>query len=101
MAIGAVAGEISVVKTRVSPIASGVAIVASLVTLHMVGRLSVHPNIVMTILALKRRADEQAIEMTAVACHVSMSAGQGKTGGKVVEFGRGEGRRAVNTQQGH
>ena len=82
------------VKTGMSPVGGGVAIVALFVALHMVGRLAVYPHIVMAILTLIRRADEYAVEMAAVACHILMPASQRKAGGEMVEFaGSGSGVR--------
>lgn len=86
MAIDAVAGDVAVIETGMTPIGRGMAVVALIIALNMVGRLAVHPHVVVALLALMGRTDEQTVDMAAVTLHGPMTTGQRETGGKVIEF---------------
>lgn len=100
MAVDAAAGDVTVIEAGVTPIGRGMAIVALIVALNMVGRLAFHPHVVVAVFALMGRADEQTVDMAAIALHGPMTASQRETGGKVIEFaGRGSDYRSLQSRQ--
>jgi hypothetical protein len=86
VAVDAATGDVAVIETGVTPITCGMAVVALIIALNMVGRLAFHPHVVVAFLALMGRADKQSIDMAAIALHGSMTASQWETGGEMIEF---------------
>jgi hypothetical protein len=81
----AIAGDIAVIENRMTPIHGRVAVVALVVTRHVIGCLAFGTNIVVTVFALIGCAGKDRILVTAVALDIAMTAGQGKTGGEMIK----------------
>lgn len=83
---GAITGGVTVIERGIPPIRCGVAVVALVIASDMAWCLATRANAVMTLFAALWRAGKETVLMAAGALHIPMPAGQGETGGKVVEM---------------
>ena len=74
MTITAVVRHITMVEAGVTPVSGGVAVIALIIGLHVIGSLAVCPYIVVAALALLRCTDKETVEMATVALQIAMSA---------------------------
>lgn len=93
MACKTVTRDCPMVEASHMPAHRGMTIVALIVTADMAHRFTARIGIVMTAIAQHGSPDELAFVMTSVALDNTMLAGQGKTGGKMVEFAAGRQQR--------
>ena len=74
MTVHANARDICVVESRITPTCDGVAIIALVVALNMIGRFPIDFDVIVATITAVGRAGEHAFDMAFITLHIAVSA---------------------------
>ena len=75
---GAIPRDVAMIEAGMPPVRCGMAIVARIIGLDMIGRLAIRPDVVMATFTAFRGTHEESTDMAAFAIHVTMTTCQRK-----------------------